>query len=28
MEFETYGIKPMSWFRRGDWRSLQSLHRG
>jgi len=27
MEFDTYGIKPMSWFRRGDWRCLQSLHR-
>ena len=26
--FDTYGIKPVSWFRRGDWRCLQSLHRG
>jgi len=22
-----YGTKPMSWFRRGDWRYLQSLQR-
>jgi len=28
MEFDTYRIKPISWFRRGDWRCLQSLHRG